>query len=89
MEVNVHVGYDGNLDLSEVINKSKPGSNGCNINSILVFIFLTSSFFHLLIKQKPDVRVKIIPLTIFYYLGSSVEHVLYATPYHEVSVCSQ
>ena len=39
-------------------NKSKPGSNGGNKNAIFMFLFLTSSFFHLLIKPKPDVRVK-------------------------------
>ena len=65
MEVNVDVSYDGNRNLSELMNKSKPGSHGSNNNAILVFLFLTSLFFHLLIKQKPDVRVKVIPLTIF------------------------
>ena len=89
MEVNVNVSYDGNRNLSELINKSEPGSNGSNKNAILVFLFLTSSFFHLLIKQKPDVRVKIIPLTIFFFLGSYVRHLQHATPYHEINVCSQ
>ena len=51
MEVNVDVSYDGNRNLSELMNKSKPGSHGSNNNAILVFLFLTSSFFHLLIKQ--------------------------------------
>ena len=50
MEVNVDVSYDGNRNLSELMNKSKPGSNGNNNNAILVFMFLASSFFHLLIK---------------------------------------
>ena len=59
------------------------------MNAILVFLFLTSSFFHLLIKQKPDVRVKIIPLTIFFFLGSYVRHVQHATPYDEINVCSR
>ena len=89
MEVNVDVCYDGNHKLSELMTKFKPGSNGSNNNAILVFLFLTSSFFHLLIKRKPDVRVKIIPLTIFFFLGSSVRHVQYATPYHEINVCSR
>ena len=89
MEVNVDVSYDGDRNLSELINKSEPGSNGSNKNAILVFLFLTSSFFHLLIKQKPDVRVKIIPLTIFFFLGSYVRHVQHATPYHEINVCSR
>ena len=82
VEVNV-VSYDGNHNLSELINKSELGSNGSNKNAILVFLFLTSSFFHLLIKQKPDVRVKIIPLRIFFFLGSYVRHLQHATPYHE------
>ena len=76
MEVNVDVSYDGNHNLSELMNKSKPGSNGSNNSAILVFLFLTSSFFHLLIKQKPNVRVKIIPLTIFFFLGSSVRKLM-------------
>ena len=66
VEVNVDVSYDGNHKLSELMTKFKPGSNGSNNNAILVFLFLTSSFFHLATKQKPDVRVKIIPLTIFF-----------------------
>ena len=89
MEVNVDVSYDGNRNLSELMNKSKPGSHGSNNNAILVFLFLTSSFFHLLMKQKPDVRVKIIPLTIFFFLGSYVRHVQHATPYDEINVCSR
>ena len=72
---NVDVSYDGNRNLSELMNKSKPGSHGSNNNAILVFLFLTSSFFHLLMKQKPDVRVKIILLTIFFFLGSYVRRV--------------
>ena len=66
VKVNVDVSYDGNRNLSELINKSEPGSNGSNKNAILVFLFLTSSFFYLLIKQKPDVRVKIILLAFFF-----------------------
>ena len=72
MEGNVDVSYDGNRNLSELM---RPGSHGSNNNAILVFLFLASSFFHLSIKQKPDVRVKIIPLTIFFFLGSYVRHV--------------
>ena len=89
VEVNVNVSYDGNRNLSELINKSEPGSNGSNKNAILVFLFFTSSFFHLLKKQKPDVRVKMIPLAIFFFLGSYVRHLQHATPYHEINVCSQ
>ena len=89
MEVNVDISYDGNRNLSELMNKSKPGSHGRNNNAILVFLFLTSSYFHLLMKQKPDVRVKIIPLTIFFFLGSYVRHVQHATPYDEINVCSR
>ena len=50
MEVNVDVNYGGNHNLRELMNKSKPASYGSNNNAILVFLFLTSSFFHLLIK---------------------------------------
>ena len=87
MEVNVDVSYDENRNLSELMNKSKPGSHISNNNAILVFLFLTSSFFHLLIKQKPD--VKIIPLTTFFFLGSYVRHVQHVTPYDEINVCSR
>ena len=89
MEVNVDVSYDGSRNLSELMNKTKPGSNGSNKNAILIFLFLTSSFFHLLIKQKPDVRVKIIPLTIFFFIGSYVKNIQHPTPHHEISVCSR
>ena len=85
MEVNVDVRHDDNHNLSELMNKSKPGSHGSNNNAILVFLFLTSSFFHLLMKQKPDVRVKIVPLTIFFFLESYVRHVQHATPYDEIN----
>ena len=43
----------------------------------------------MLIKQKPSVSVKIIPLTIFFFLGSYVRHLQHATPYHEINVCSR
>ena len=65
MEVNVDVSYDCNCNLSELMNKSKPGSNGSKRNAIMIFLFFTSSFFHLLIKKKPDVGVKIISPAIF------------------------
>ena len=42
MEVNVDISYNGNRNLSELMNKSKPLSNGSNNNTILVFLFLTS-----------------------------------------------
>ena len=89
MEVNVDVSYDGNHNLSELMNQSKPGSHDSNNNAILVLLLLTSSFFHLLIKQKPDVKVKIILLKNFFFLGSYVRHVQHATPYHEINVCSR
>ena len=89
MEANADISYDGNHKLSVLMNKSKPGSNGSNKNAILVFVFLTSSFFHLLIKQKPDVRVKIIPLTILFFLGSYVRHLQHAAPYHKINACSR
>ena len=88
MEVNVDVSYDGSHNLSELINKLKPESNGSNNNAILIFLFLTSSYFRLLIKQKLDVRVKFILLIIFFFLGSYVRHVQHATPYHKMNVCS-
>ena len=72
VEVNVDVSYHDNRNRSELMNKSKPGSNGSKKNAILVFSFLTSSFFYLQIKQKPDVRVKIMLLAIFFFLGSNV-----------------
>ena len=42
VEVNVDVSYNGNHNLSELINKSEPGSSGSYKNTILVFLFLTS-----------------------------------------------
>ena len=59
------------------------------MNTILVFLFLTSSFFQLLIRQKPDVRVKIIPLAIFFFLRSYVRYLQHVTPSHEIKVCSR
>ena len=87
--ISIDVSCDGNRNLSELINKSKPGSNGGKKNAILIFLFLTSSFFHLLIKQKPDVRVKIIPLAIFFFIGSSVKHLQRHTPHHDINICSR
>ena len=89
VKVNVDVSYDGSRNLSELMNKSKPGSNDSSKNAILIFLFLTSSFFHLLMKQKPDVRVKIIPLAIFFFVGSYVKNLQHPTPHHEINVCSQ
>ena len=88
MEVNVDVSYDGSRNLSELMNKSKPGSNDRNNNAILIFLFLTSSFFHLLLKQKPDVRVKIILLAIFFFIGSYIKNIPHPTPHHEINVWS-
>ena len=89
MEVNVDVSYDGNHNLRELINKSEPGSYGSNKSAILVFLFLTSLFSHLLIKQKPDVTVKIFPVAIFFFLRRYARHLEHATPYHEINVCSR
>ena len=83
VEVNVDVSYDDSRNVRELINKSKPGSNGSNKNAILIFLFLASSFFHLLIKQKPD------PLAIFFFIGSYVKHLQHPTPHHEINVCSR
>ena len=44
-------------------------------------ISFTSSFFHLLMKQKPDVTVKIIPLAIFFFTGGYVRHFQHPTPH--------
>ena len=41
MEVNVDVRHDDNHNLSELMNKSKPGSHGSDNNATLVFLFLT------------------------------------------------
>ena len=68
VEVNVDLSYDGSHNLSDLMNESKPGSNGSNKNTILIFLFLTSSVFNLLIKQIPDVRVKIFSLPFFFSL---------------------
>ena len=46
--------------------KSKPRINVSNKNAILIFLFLTTLFFHFQIKQKPDVRIKVIPLVVFF-----------------------
>ena len=89
VEVNVDVSYDAIRNLSELMNKSEPGSNGSNKNTILLILFLTCLFFNLPIKQKPDVRVKIIQLTILFFLGSCVRHLQHANPYHETNVCSR
>ena len=86
VEVNV-VSYDGNHNISELMNKSKPGSNGSSRNAILIFLFLASSFFHLLIK-KPDVRVKIISLATFFFIGSSIKHHQCPILHHDINVCS-
>ena len=112
MLVHVNVSYDGNQNINELMNKSKPGSNGSNkklswyscwfiyfIYFIYLFIyllniytgriFLTSSFSHLLMTQKPDVRVKIIPLAFSLFTGSSVKHLQRPIPYHEINVFSR
>ena len=71
------------------MNKSKPGSSGSNKNAILILLLLTSSIFHLLIKQKPDAKVKIIPLELFFFIGNSVKHLQHPTPRHNINVCSR
>ena len=50
IDVNADVSY---YRFFEVVHNSKPDINGSNENIISIFLFLTSSFFHLLIKQKP------------------------------------
>ena len=89
VEINVDVSYDVNRNFIELRNKSKLGSNGSKKNAILIFLFLTSSFFHLLITQKSGVRVKIILLTIFFFIGSPVKHLQHPTPHHDINACSR
>ena len=60
----------------EIQNNSKADING----SILV---LTSLFFHLLVKQNPDVRIKIIPLAMFSFIGYSVKYFKTSKPYKD------
>ena len=69
VSVRVDISYDSNHHFSDLINKSKAGRNGCNKNAVSIFLFLTSPLFHLLIKQKFDVRVKIIHLGTFFFIG--------------------
>ena len=88
VQVNVDVSYDGNCNIGKLMNKSKPGSNGRIKNAILIFLFLASSSFHLLMKQKSDVRVKIIPLAIFFFIASYVTHLQHPKPHHEINICS-
>ena len=58
VEVNVDVSYEDNHNFSGVQNKSNPGRNGSDKNTILIFLFsTTNSFVHLLKKPRPDVRV--------------------------------
>ena len=47
--VSVDISYKSNRNFSGLINKSKPGRNGCNKNAVLIFLFLTSPFFHFFI----------------------------------------
>ena len=51
VEVNVDLNYDGNHNLSELMNESKSGSNGSNKNTILIFLLLTSSLFHMVMNR--------------------------------------
>ena len=53
------------------------------------FCFWQVHFFHLLIKPKPDVRVKIIPLAIFFFVGYSLEYFQCPTSHRDINVCSQ
>lgn len=53
IDVNADVSYYNSHRFFEVVHNSKPDINGSNENIISIFHFLTSSFFHLLIKQKP------------------------------------
>lgn len=54
IDVNADVSYYNSHSFFEVVYNSKPDINGSNENIVSIFLFLTSSFFHLLMKQKPD-----------------------------------
>ena len=56
------------------MNKSKPGSDGDSKDAIFIFLFLTSSFFRLVIKPKPDGRIRNIALVFFFFIVSSLKH---------------
>ena len=80
--VNVDVSYYNSRKFMEVPIISKPEINGSNENIILIVLHFASSLFHLPIKQKPDVRIKIIPLVIYFLTG-------YSMPYQDFNVCSR
>ena len=80
--VNVDVSYYNSRKFMEVAIISKPEINGSNENIILIVLRFASSLFHLPIKQKPDVRIKIIPLVIYFMTG-------YSMPYQGFNVCSR
>ena len=73
----------------EVSNNSKPDINESNENIILIFRFLTSSFLRLLKNEKPDVRIGIITLVIFFFTGYSVKDLQANLPYQDINVCSR
>ena len=52
MEVNVDISYDGSRNLSELMNKSKPGNNGSNKNAILIFSVFGKFIFSFADKTK-------------------------------------
>ena len=63
--VNADVSYHNSHNFFEKVNNSKFDINNNKERMILIFLLLPSSIFHLMIKQKPEVRIKIIPLAIF------------------------
>ena len=71
------------------MNKSRSESDGSKKNTILIFLFLTSSFFHVLTKQKLDGRFKIILLVPFFFIGCSLKHLQCPTPHNDINVCNK
>lgn len=84
---NVDVSYYNSCQFVDVPNTFKPEINGNNENIILIILVFTSSLFHLLVKQKPDVIAKLIPLVIFFFVGCSIKHLQYNAPYQDINAC--
>ena len=66
VDVNVDVSYHNSHKFFEKVNNSKLDTNDSKKSMILIFLFLPTSFFYFLIK--PEVRIKIIPLAIFFFI---------------------
>ena len=86
VDVEVNASFHNSHKLLEVANNSKLDINGSNKN--FSFLFLTRSFFHLIIKKNPDVKIKIIPLPIFFFIGYSIKHLQPTKPHQGINVYS-